>query len=244
MKTDELLAAVSPTIGQLGSSFYFAPETLAVGEELGLDRLQFYVAGRGGVLGDVDGTVVHAAFGYFNPTLIARAWSAATAICPARTAGRAFHVSCAAHGRRALGDVDGLDGFVAAADAVLAAADPTGLALFAGIAAEPMVDDLPGRAMQQIAVLRELRGSAHLVALRASGLDGKTAHFVKRPNDIRMFGWTDADTPPITDETHTAMARAEALTDAIVAPAFAVLDDAGRTTFADGLGAIRQALTA
>ena len=82
--------------------------------------------------------------------------------------------------------------------------------------------------MQLLAVLREFRGSAHLVALRAVGVESKTAHFVKRPNDIKMFGWREADAPEITDATHAAMAEAEALTDRIVAPAYAVLDDAQR----------------
>jgi hypothetical protein len=40
------------------------------------------------------------------------------------------------------------------------------------------------------------------------------------------------------------MAAAEALTDAIVAPAYAVLNDAERQTVATGLQAVKAALTA
>jgi hypothetical protein len=131
---------------------------------------------------------------------------------------------------------------VAAADAVNAAADPDGLALYAATAAEPLADDLPGRAMQLVTVLREYRGSAHLAAIRAVGLDSKTAHFVKRPNDVKMFGWSEADAPTITDATHQAMDDAERVTDRIVHAAYAVLDDAGAQALVDGLRAIQAAL--
>lgn len=244
MTNEELVAAACPIIRDTGWAFYFTPDTLARGKELGLDGLQFYVLGRGGVLGDVEPSVVTAAFGYFNPAVIAGAWNAAAQIVPPRTAGREYMACCAAHGRAKLAGVPGLEAFVAAAGAVNDAADPDGLALYAGIAAEPLADDLPARAMQLITVLREYRGSAHLIAIRASGLSSKTAHFVKRPDDIRMFGWTEADAPVIDDSVLAAMDEIEVLTDRIVTPAFAVLDDAGRTALIDGLHAIQAALTA
>jgi hypothetical protein len=208
MTDDELLAEACPIIRDTGWAFYFAPATLQRGKELGLGGLELYVAGRGGVLGDVEGSVVAAAFGYFNPALISRTWEAATAVVPARAAGRAYMECSADHGRAHLTGLDGLDTLVAALDAVNAAADPDGLALYAAIAAEPLVDDLPGRAMQLLTVLREFRGSAHLVGVRAAGLDSRTAHFAKRPNDVKMFGWTDADVTPVTPEVEAAMVDA------------------------------------
>ena len=244
MNDDELIAAASPIIANNGWAYYFAPATLARGGELGLDPLQFYVLGRGGVLGDVEASVVRAAFGYFNPAIIVKAWNAGRQILPPREAGREYMACCALHGRNRLSDVEGLDAFVSAADAVNDAADATGLALYAGFKAEPLVDDVPGRAMQLLASLREYRGSAHLVALRAVGVESKTAHFVKRPNDIKMFGWTEADAPEITDATHGAMLEAEALTDRIVAPAYGVLDETQRTAIVDGLGRIHTVLSA
>ena len=64
----------------------------------------------------------------------------------------------------------GLEAFNASCEKILAATDGDSLPLFAAINAEPRVDDAPGRAMQLIAVLREFRGSAHLLAVR--GLRG------------------------------------------------------------------------
>jgi hypothetical protein len=244
MTLDELIATASPLLRDNGWAFYFTPETRAKGAELGLDGFQFYFLGRGGVLGDVEPAVVSAAFGYFKPSLVAHVWTAAAAICPPREAGRAFMACCADHGRAKLGDVEGLAAFVAAADKVNAAADPDGLALYAATAAEPLADDLPARAMQLVTVLREHRGSAHLVALRAVGLDSKTAHHAKRPNDAKQFGWSPEEAPVVDDAVQAKMAEAEALTDRIVAPAYAVLDEAERDAFVSGLQRLVAALAA
>jgi hypothetical protein len=240
----ELIAAASPIIANNGWAYYFAPATLARGGELGLDPLQFYVLGRGGVLGDVEASVVRSAFGYFNPAVIEKAWNAGRQVLAPREAGREYLACCALHGRNRLSGIEGLDEFNAAAAAVNDAADPTGLALYAAFKAEPLVDDAAGRAMQLLATLREFRGSAHLIALRAVGVESKTAHFVKRPNDIKMFGWTEADAPEITDDTHAAMREAEALTDRIVAPAYSVLDAEQRRHLVDGLGRLHTVLSA
>jgi len=242
---DELLAAACPVIRDTGWAFYYVPATTATGAALGLDAGRFYVLGRAGVLGDVEPAVVSAAFGYFNPDMIARAWNAGRAVVAPRVAGAAFMECCRKHGRATLSAVVGLDTFVEAADRVLAATDGDGLALFAATAAEPLADDLPARAMQLITVLREYRGSAHLVALRSVGLASKTALFAKRPGDVRLFGWRDGDGVPTVDaEVSAQLSAAEEITDSIVRPAYAVLDEQARVAFVDGLHAIRAALSA
>lgn len=244
MNDQELVAAVCPIISEAGHAFYFAPATLARGAALGLDGVQFYALGRGGVLGDVEPAVVSAAFGYFHPGLVAGLWNQATSIASPRAAGHAYAEACGEHGRIKLAAVDGLEAFVAAGEKVLAACDLDALSLFAGVAAEPRADDLPAHAMQVITVLREYRGSAHLVAVRASGLSTKTAHFVKRPDDIATFGWSPADAPVLDETVHAKMAAAEALTDALVAPAYSVLDAGERVAFVHTLQEIQAALAA
>lgn len=243
MTPSALVSQVCPVFNDSGWAYYFTPETQAKGAELGLKGPMFYFAGRGGVLGDCDADVVTAAFGYFNPAVVRRAWESATSIQPAREIGRAHWECCAALGRQKLANIPNLAAFVEAADAVNTAAEPDGLALYAAFKAEPMASDLPGRAMQLVAILRELRGSAHLIAVRASGLTTKQAHFSKRPNDVAMFGWTPEDAPPLGDDLARKMKDAEALTDAIVLPAYSVLDAAGAQTLLDGALAIKAAVT-
>jgi hypothetical protein len=242
MTPEELVAVACPKIADMGPAFYFAPGTVARGAELGLDVFGFYAIGRGGVLGDVEPAVVASAFGYFNPSLVATMWEAARKAVAPRDAGRAYMECCADFGRATFGAVTGLDAFCDAASAVNDAADPIGLSLYAGIAAEPLVDDEPGRAMQLVSVLREFRGSAHLIALRASGLDAKTAHHIRRPDAGAMFGWSEDDAPLITAEDRATWAIAEQLTDRIVLPAYAVLDEGGRQALLRGLEAMESAL--
>src|SRR5450631_2043608 len=242
MTTDELMGRACPIIRDIGWAHYFAPEAEALAAELGIDVFTLYAVGRGGVLGDVASVVVASAFGYFNPEVVDALWNLGRQHIAPREAARAY-LDCAAEvGRRALAHIEGLDAMVTAADAVNAAADPVGLALYAGYRGELLVDDTPGRALQIVNVLRELRGSAHLVALRACGVDARTAHFIKRPGDGVMFGWPADFVPEISDEQRAAADRAEVLTDTLVHPAYAVLDEAGAAALLRGLDDMAVAL--
>ncbi len=223
--------------------FYFDPGTLARGKEAGLDGFRLYMLGRGGVLGDVEAAVVHSAFGYFNPGLVAKIWNSAKEVMAPRDGGRLYMECAAAYGAAKLAGVAGLDAFNAAADKVIDAGlvDPSAQALFAAIASEPRSDDPEARAFQNVAVLRELRGSLHLVAVVASGLTTEMAHRVRRPDDVEMFGWSgDAE---VTDEDRARWEAAEALTDDLVAPIYGVLDAGEAQALADGVAAIEAALT-
>ena len=242
MTPAELVATACPKIGSLGMAFYFIPETVSVGKEHGLDGFRFYFLGRGGVLGDVEAKVVQSAFGYFNGPLVDKIWNSAKEKMAPRDAARLYLECCAALGRRKFGDVAGLDAFCAAAEKVVAAADPAALALFAGIAAEPLPKDLPGRAMQLLAVLREFRGSAHLVAVVASGLTPEMAHALKRPNDYATFGYS-GDAPAGTDADRQRHQEAEKLTDAIVLPAYSALNEQEAAALLAGVNALEAALS-
>jgi hypothetical protein len=242
MTPAELVTLAAPLVHDLGQSFYFTPETTADGEQLGLNLYEYYALGRGGGLGDVEPEVVRAAFGYFNPDLVALLWNSAKAKADPREAGRAHLLSCAEHGRRHLDGMQGLEALVAALDKVNAAADPVSLPLYAAARSHQLVDDLPGRALQLTTVLREHRGSAHLLAIRAVGLSDRLAHLISRPSEQSLFGWSADDAPDVTDEHRALHLEAEALTDRVVLPAYAVLDDAERTAVADGLAAMAQAV--
>jgi hypothetical protein len=147
---------------------------------------------------------------------------------------------CADLGRSTLATVDGLEAFCEAAEAVIAAVDPAGLSLYAGITTVPRVDDPPGRALQLVAVLRELRGSAHLLAVVASGLAPAVAHAIKRPNDTKTFGWDPA--PAYTETDRAALDAAEALTDRLLLRPYGVLDNTASAAFLAGTKAIGSAL--
>jgi hypothetical protein len=240
MDPRDVMQATKYKTGDIGAAFYFHPDTLARVKELHMDGFRMYFLGRGGVLGDVEPGVVYAAFGYFHPALIAKMWNSAKERMTPRDAAREYIACCHALGRKQFAGLDGLADYVDAATAVIAAVDGGALALFAGVRAEPVPTDAPAAAIHQAMVLRELRGSAHLVAVTAVGLPTAVAHAIKRPDDVAMFGY---EAPPVvTDADRAALDRAETLTDDILMAAYGVLDDAAADALVAGTDAMHAAL--
>lgn len=245
-ETLDLVRAVSPKIRDNGWLFYFSPVNDRKASELGIDIFTFYFCGRGGPLGDVEWPVVHSAFGYFSPGVIKDAWERGREKVAPRDAGRAFLGCAAEFGREKLASVDGLAEFCAAADAVNEAAKgrSEALALYAAASTEPLAEDPPARAMQLVSILREHRGSAHLLSVVASGLRPVEAHYIARPEMFALFGWSESDTPEVDDEHRRRLEDASDLTDRLVAPAFGVLDESGARALTAGIDSIAAALNA
>src|SRR5690606_38226688 len=125
MDPREVMQATAGKIGDIGAAFFFAPDTLQKGKEVGLDGFRFYFLGRGGVLGDVEAGVIRAAFGYFEPGLVEKIWNSAKQIMPPRVAAR-LYISCAHDlGRSKFARLDGLDEFVDAAATVIGGIEGT-----------------------------------------------------------------------------------------------------------------------
>lgn len=236
------MSKTASDIASAGAGFYFAPETLEKGKEAGLDGFRLYFLGRGGVMGDVNAKVVQSAFGYFNPELLTSMWTTGTETMPAREVAAMYWECAADFGRRKLADVEGLGEYCAAAEAILNATECDGLPLFAGIMSMPLAEDLPARAYQLMAVLRELRGSAHLAAIRAAGLTPREAHAFKRPEMLEMFGWTEDF--PIGEDVEAKLDQAEKMTDAALECCYSTLDEAAEQAFIAGTKAITEACTA
>jgi hypothetical protein len=239
MQPTEIMRATD-AIYSIGQAFYFHPDTLARGKEAGLDGFRFYALGRGGVLGDVEPAVVHAAFGYFHTGLIDKIWTSAKAIMAPRAAAR-LYLECGHElGRAKFSDIVGLDGFVDAATTIIQAVEGAAMPLFAGVRAEPVPSDVPAAAMHQAMVLREMRGSVHLVAVAACGLTTPVAHAVRRPSDVAMFGYDEP--PEVTDDDRARWHRAEELTDELLSPAYTALTDEQATALVNGTAQMAHAL--
>ncbi|MEX2625876.1 MAG: hypothetical protein WD225_03270 [Ilumatobacteraceae bacterium] len=241
MDPRDVITAIAAPTADIGAAAYFHPDTLARGKELGLDGFRFYFLGRGGVLGDVEPEVVVSAFGYFEPSLVAKMWNTGKERIAPRAAAREYLACNADLGRAKFDGLDGLDAYCEAASAVVGAADLAGLTLFAGVRGEPVPDDPPAAAIHYAVLLRELRGSTHLLAVRASGLSAALAHAVRRPDDVAAFG--HGEPPEITDDDRAALVRAEELTDELLAPAFSVLDDGAADALVAGTRAMHAALS-
>lgn len=241
MTPEETVAAVDPSLSFVGAIHYFDAGVVARSKEAGLDGFRMYVLGRGGVLGDVESSVVWSAFGYFHPAVVKKMWDTASERMSPRDASRNYLDWAEELGREKFAGVEGLDAFNEAAAALIAAVNPAALALFAGYSAEQPPADAAGAAMFNAIVLRELRGSVHLAAIVSHGLDPVVAHAIRRPNDGKMFGWDELPVP--TDADRALLVEIDATTDARMAEHYQRLSVEQREALAAGTAALVAALS-
>jgi hypothetical protein len=227
-------------IVSVGGGFMLDATTTARGEAFGLDFGEFYGLGRGGVLGRVDADVVAAAFVFFNPAIVRVIWESAISKREPVAAAAAYADACQAWGRDRIGTTAGLEEVAPLLDRVVANASPIGAPLFAGWRAMPLPDDAPGRVMQQLHVLRELRGGLHGTAVLAAGLSPLEALMVNSsPDQAALFGW--AEPLPDPEPYRATYADARATTSRLVAAAFDVLSDSERDQVCDVLEGVQAA---
>lgn len=224
----DTVRALADPVAAVGGRFMLHRTTMAAGVEAGYPNgLVYYVRGRGGVLGDVDADVVSAAFGFFRPDMVRALWEEGARVEPARRAARRYADHCASWGAARLAPLEGMDRLAELAERVLDAVEVPGLVLFAGWRAEPLPSDGAARAYQLLHVMREWRGSAHLVAVAASGLTPVEAILAGPGSEEQaaLFGWE----PPFPDVTDLAGVRrsAEDLTDELQIAAYESALDPG-----------------
>lgn len=242
MDVEAYAARTTTPITSGGGAFMLHPDTTARGEAIGLDLGGFYGLGRGGVLGDVDADVVISTFAFFEPGLVRTIWDGARQkITPAEGASR-YADACAEWGREHFVGVDGLDELATLLERVAQSASPIGAPLFAGWRAMPLPDDAPGRAALLLHVMRELRGGLHICALLAAGVAPLHALLLDTPDQAALFGWSEPLPDP--EPSRAAYVEANANTNRMVAPAFAVLDAGERDRLVGILDEVLAAVSA
>lgn len=240
----DCVRSISATVGDLGARWMLHPETLELGKSAGYaNGFAWYMAGRGGVLGDVDADVVVSSFAYFAPGLVRHMWDTGTAVEGARAAGRRYAQACAAWGRKRLTGTKGMDRLADLADKVIDGANVEGLVLFAGWRAEERPTDAAAHAYFDLHLLRELRGCVHIVATTAQGLsavESIVGDATGGPERAKMFGW--ADPLPDGESVKERRAAAEADTDRLLSRFYEVLTPAERGELADLVRAAKAVL--
>lgn len=237
---DALEAATrsAAAVSAIGSHFMLDGATYKRGAELGFQGLDFYITGRGGVLGDVDADVVSAAFTFFEPGAVRTLWEQGRAVLPAAEAGREFAACCATWAEANVPDDLDAARLAELAGQVVATARPACAAVFAGFRALPVPASPKAAAVHQMNALRELRLGLHGAAVVAAGLTPLQALSVRTPQMAPVFGWAEladvTDLQPVWD-------GAEARTDAAMAHAFEGLDAAGRDELVERADALHRA---
>lgn len=204
-----LAGALEPVTGQV----YFSPECHAGYESLGfaaspatmgdvaLPDGPAYFCSRGSVMGQVPGEVVAAAFGVFNPVVVAPAvahgWTLtdAATICEVRTEGAVGQL------RRILGGQP--PGLARATELLRRANDglrPEGRALYAGLLALDLSGDPVADMWRLGDRLREYRGDSHIAAWVSAGFDATEIGLLTElywglplRTYVRTRAWSDED---------------------------------------------------
>ena len=245
MNSAQVASAISQPLSSLGAKYMLDAETMAHGASAGYPNgFAYYVAGRGGVLGDVDSDVVYSAFMFFERSLIDKLWKAGVAVEGARAAGKRYMQSCDDWGRKHLSTIENLDLFIAPAEKLISNVDSSGLSLFAGLRAEPLPQDAPARAYRLVTLLRELRGCVHIAACVTHGLSGLEASLLSSGEGLtKLHGWA----PPYPDVSHLSQSReaAEKATNDAMARLIAMhLTDVEMNQLADQTARISSATSA
>lgn len=214
-------AVIASAVRRLGRGFMRKyPPSVAAAAGLGLSWDEFYVRGRGGVLGDVSADAVAAALVFFDPGYVARSWAGN------RRSGdpmfTAEHFAAALHrwGRDVV-PADAASGLIQLCAPVAEAASSPSL-LFTAWQSWPWPADAQALAAHLVFVLREHRGACHVMALEAHEVDPLRALLATNTAaTAARFGWSpDALPEPESDDV---MRSVESLTDQLADEPFGVL---------------------
>lgn len=222
-------------IGKLGAGYMLDAPTRAVGKDNGYRTMEFYFAGRGGVLGDCDADVVKSAFGWFAADMCRTCWDGGCAVAGPKKAAELYNGAMAAWGSKHLAGVEGVDRFAELGERMVANVGADALPLFAGWRAMPRATEDPAAHAYQIAALiRELRGSCHIVAAAAQGLsDVETMMANPGQGEARAEAFGHAKPYPDGAALRAQFDAAEATTDRMMLKPWEALDDAERIEMVD-----------
>lgn len=242
MDAVEAATRSAKAIVELGGGFMTAGPTYARGGELGFSGIDFYVLGRGGVLGDVDADVIAAGFIFWNPTQVRAQWETGRGVMAPDAAAREWAACCATWGEANVPDTDGADRLADLLTTVVNEASPANAALFAGWRALPVPTTAKARIAHQTNALRELRGALHGGALLAAGVSPADAVVYRSAMMAPLFGW-DAESVTVDADLKARWHAAEAATDVAMGAVLSAVGDADRAELVERLGAVHAAWT-
>jgi len=241
MDAHEAAVATTDAVAYLPAGFMMAGSTYKRGGELGFDGVDFYTAGRGGALGDVDAMVVAAAFVFFNPVSIGAAWERTRPLLGRHESAAAFAGCLETWAQRHLPDEVDYARLAELVGAVNASASPSGAPLFAAWKAVPEPADPKALALQRLNVLRELRNALHGAAVLTVGLEPIEAVLIKTPFMAEVFGWSEPY--PEVESRRAVWQEAEDATNRVVARAYSVLDASELSELVDLTSAAHKGVT-
>lgn len=229
MEPGSLAEATAGAVSNFSSFFMLDGATYKRGAKLGFHGIDFYFAGRCGVLGDVEADVATAALAFFSPDTVRPAWDNSRGVMPRAEASAAFAGCLEQWALDHLGDDVDWVRLSELAREIVAAATVAAAPLFAAWRSAPQPPDPRADALFRMNLLRELRMARHASAVIALGLDPADAVRHRTPQMLGIFGWPAAD---LDDGFADVWAEAERLTNVAFDRDLAILHDEQRVEFA------------
>lgn len=240
MTPEQVAAAGKPLVLELGEAFTRCPGTLRRARLLGISGWAFYITGRAGALGDVRAETAAAALGFIAPDAVADGWDAAARTVRPVEVAAANLAECCRWGAQHLPDAPGVARLVDLLERTVAAADASGMPLFAAWRAMPVPERSPGaRAAVGLLLLREHFAGAYLLAVRAAGMTPMEAVLTGPEGEAgaAACGWPPPY-PPVGPLVRRRL-WAEAVTDRLASAAFRALGPGEGAELLDLLTAAR-----
>lgn len=234
MTPEQAAHEIREAVVRVPGGFMTDAATYARGAELGFQGLDFYAAGRAGVLGDVPADVVVAALVFFAPGVIHEAWTRSAPVMPRAQAAREWAAVAHAWATAHLPDEIDWQTVAGLLGRVVQTAPVAGAPLFAGWRLLDEPEDAKALAVHRLNALRELRGALHGAAVLTVGLAPVEAIVVRTPSMLATFGWSEPF--PDAEPLHSRWSLAEARTDRMFGRNLAVLDDDERSELVEVLG--------
>lgn len=245
MTPEAAATATAEPVANMAAGFMTDMATYQRGGELGFDGIDFYVAGRGGALGDVAGEVVAATFTYFTPEVVVPSWDRARKVmAPIEAAGLYMAVG---HewGEAHLADDGDLGRLAELLGTVVRSAPISVAPLFVAWRAmpEPAADRPRALVLHRMNLLRELRGALHTAAIVTHGLTPHEAVSIRQPEMLGLMGYPGPVPAAADGGAQTRWAQAEAATDRAMGPVYAALDEPELTELRELLATTWAAVT-
>ncbi len=241
MDAAQAARATTDAVAYLPAGFMLDGATYERGGELGFDGVDFYLAGRGGALGDVDGMVVAAAFVFFNPDTVVQGWERSRAVMARRAAAEAFAGCLHAWAEAHLPDEVDYPRLAELLGRINDGASPAGAPLFAAWKAVAEPQSPKALALQRLNVLRELRNALHGAAVLTFDLEPREALLIKTPFMAGVFGWVEPF--PEVETRRPVWEQAEEATNQTVGRAYSVLDASELSELVDLLGTAHKGVS-
>ena len=231
MTPEQAAHETASAIVSTSSRFMTDPATYANAAKRGFEGMDFYIAGRGGVLGEVPAAVVTAALVFFEPSAVAAAWERSGAVMSRAEAASTWVDAMHHWARDHLADDVDWARVAQLAGTIVHAAPVAGAPLFAGWRVLPEPGDPKALAMHRMNALRELRGALHEAAILTVGLTPFEAIAVRSPQMAGVFGWTEdlPDPAGLLDRWQLAESR----TDRMIGRHYRALTAQERQDFVD-----------